>query len=159
MLYLDASALIKRYYHESGSDAVNARFATGERIFTSVLSYAEVQAALGRKYHQRGLSRADFQRACDGFRWHFVIGLSVLEADTNTMAAVPALVERYPIRGEDAVHLSAALWLRDMVRLIPQFAPGERTVEFGTADKQLARYARDWSERVAPHSGFEILHL
>lgn len=159
MLYLDASSLVKRYYQEAGSDAVNARFALGERIFTSVLSYAEVQAALGRKYHQRTLSRTGFKRARNRFLQDFVLDFSVLEMDTNTMAAVPALVERNAIRGADAVHLSAALWLRDMVRLFPEFAPGERTVEFGTADKQLERYARHWSEQFAPDSGLAVVHF
>lgn len=159
MLYLDASALVKRYFREAGSEAVNARFAVGERIFTSVLSYAEVQAALGRKCHQGRLSRADFKRARDSFLQDFVFNLSILEVDTNTVAAVPALVERYPIRGADAIHLSAALWLRDRVRLVAEFAAGEKTVEFGTADKQLEGFARDWSEQIARNSGLVVLHF
>lgn len=143
MLYLDASALVKRYLREPGSEAVDARFAPRERIFTSVLSYAEVQAAIGRKLHQGTLTLAVFTRARDAFLQEYVLFLNALELDVRTLAALPTLIERYPIRGADAVHLSAALWLRDMVRFAPEFARGEERVEFGTADERLGRFARD----------------
>src|SRR5437879_11791786 len=61
MLYLDASVLAKRYFTERGTDAVQTRFRSGERIFTSVLSYAEIHAALGRKYRARELKANDFE--------------------------------------------------------------------------------------------------
>lgn len=143
MLYLDASALVKRYLVEPGSDAVNARFVDGERVFTSMLSYAEVHAALARKLRQRDLTVPQFNRVREVFVGEFVLFLNALALDVRTLSAVPTLVERYPIRGPDAVHLSAALWLRDMVWFAPEFAGGEKHVEFGTADEQLGRFAQD----------------
>ena len=147
MLYLDASALVKRYVREQGSDAVQARFEAGEKIFTSALSYAEVQAALaklyrmGKRRRDTGLRRREFVRARKRFVEDWLFSLSILELDTKAMTALPDLVERYPLRGADAVHLSSALWLRDMCSVVPAFSRGEARVEFGVADKTLAQTA------------------
>ncbi|MFQ5694586.1 MAG: type II toxin-antitoxin system VapC family toxin [Terriglobia bacterium] len=143
MIYLDASALVKRYVQEPGSEAIDLRFARAERIHTSLLSYAEVLAALGRKYHRGELQSSAFRRARDKFLRDFVLLLDVLDMDTTTLVALPGLVERYPIRGADAVHLSSALWLRDMVLMVPEFAAGNVAVEFCTSDRRLSEFARD----------------
>lgn len=142
MLYLDASALVKRYVREPGSDIVNARFEANERIFTSTLSYAEVEAALGRKQRTGEIDLEESRRARERFRRDYIFFLNILELDVGTLAALPSLVDQFPIRGADAVHLSAALWLRDMMRLVPDFAQGETHLEFGTADDELKQFAR-----------------
>ena len=46
ILYLDASALVKRYVAEPGSTEVNDAIATAEVIGTAIISRAEVAAAL-----------------------------------------------------------------------------------------------------------------
>ncbi|MGH9788924.1 MAG: type II toxin-antitoxin system VapC family toxin [Candidatus Acidiferrales bacterium] len=141
MLYFDASALVKRYLRESGSDEVDNLFKRDEQLFTSVLSFAEVHAAFGRKLHNREINRAVFERARSGFLDDYMFALYSLNLDVGTMAAVPSLTERHPIRGADAVQLSSALWLRDMTWLSPEFAAGDRTVKFVTADERLAEFA------------------
>ena len=78
----------------------------------------------------------------------FLFTLNVLEVDTNTMTALPGLVEQFPLKAADAVHLSAALWLRDMCRLVPDFAAGDTTIEFGVADQRLARVAAQYGCKV-----------
>lgn len=141
MLYLDASALVKRYLREPGSDEVNSLFIRGDRLFTSILSYAEVQAAMGRKFHAREVTHTHFERAREKFLEDFVLVLNVLDMDVGTMAAIRTLVSQHPIRGADGVHLAAALWLRDMIRLVPSFAAGDESIEFITSDTDLAGYA------------------
>lgn len=144
MLYFDASALVKRYLRESGSDEVDNLFKRDERLFTSILSFAEVHAAFGRKMHNREINRSVFERAKSGFVDDYLFALDSLNLDVGTMAAVPSLVERHPIRGADAVQLSSAMWLRDMTRLVPGFAAGDKSVKFVTADERLAEFALQW---------------
>lgn len=141
MLYFDASALVKRYLRESGSDEVDNLFKLEERLFTSVLSFAEVHAAFGRKFHYREISRTVFERAKTGFLDDYLFALYSLNLDVGTMAAVPSLIERHPIRGADAVQLSSALWLRDLTWFSPGFAEGDKQVKFVTADERLAEFA------------------
>lgn len=142
MLYFDASALVKRYLRERGSEDVNNLFLGGQRLFTSVFSYAEILAAFGRKYHAREIDKTTFEQARERFLQDFVLVLHILEMDTGTLAAVRSLVEQHPIRAGDAVQLAAALWLRDMLRLSPSFAAGEQKLEFITNDTQLTGFAR-----------------
>ena len=71
------------------------------------------------------------------------ISINVVELDARSLEALPDLVLRYPISGADAVHLSSALSLRDAIRLVPGLAPGETRLEFGVADRTLARFARE----------------
>lgn len=148
MLYLDTSALIKRYSSEKGSRAVLARFDSEERIFTSRLSFAEVHASLGRKFRAGELNAQNLAKIREEFISDWLFSLSVLDLDVGTMSAINHLVEQYDLKAGDAIHLSAAFWLRDTI-LLGRF-PGDagETVEFGVADKQLARIARKCGLRV-----------
>jgi predicted nucleic acid-binding protein len=142
MLYIDSSALVKRYVQESGSKAVTSRFERGEAIYTSVLSFAEVHAAIGRKYLDRELSVNEKGKLVDEFQADWVSNLSILELTTNTMSALPSLCEQYFLKASYAIHLSAAFWLRDAIRLSAKgFEGGGNVVEFGVSDLRLGEAA------------------
>jgi uncharacterized protein len=148
MLYLDTSALVKRYSLEKGSKAVLARFEGHEKIFTSRLSFAEVHSALGRKFRAGELTSHQLSQVRDEFENDWLFSLSILDLDVGTMSAISQLVEQYDLKAGDAVHLSAAFWLRDGIRIgRAQGRPAE-FVEFGVADKQLAGIARRCGLRV-----------
>lgn len=149
MLYLDSSVLVKRYVQEAGSKAVASRFETGEAIYTSVLSFAEVHAAFGRKYRQKEISVTVKQKLVNDFLDDWLFGLSTLEVSTATMSAIPNLCEQYLLRASDAIHLSAALWLKDRFRFHAK--DGESIVEFGASDRQLGEAARK--------CGFNVFNL
>jgi uncharacterized protein len=142
MLYLDSSALVKRYVQEEGSKAVTSRFERGETIYTSVLSFAEVHAAIGRKYRERELSINEKEKLVDEFQTDWFFSLSILELTTHTMIALPALCEQYFLKAGDAIHLSAAIWLKDSMRVHAKgFEGSGNIVEFGASDRQLREAA------------------
>lgn len=141
MLYLDSSVLVKRYAQEPGSDALRARFRTGEKIFTSVLSYAEVLASVARKHRQRQLSDEDLEEAQERFVKDWSSFLDVIEMNVGTMNEIRGLTTNYNLRGADAVHLSAALWVRNTFRMELQDTADSR-LEFGVSDQRLASVAR-----------------
>jgi uncharacterized protein len=142
MLYLDSSALVKRYVQEEGSKAVNSRFEQGEAIYTSVLSFAEVHATIGRKYREKQLSIHNKKKLVDDFLYDWLFSLTVLELTTHTMSALPTLCDQYFLKASDAVHLSAAFWLKDAIRVHRKGVEGSgNIVEFGVSDRQLAKAA------------------
>jgi predicted nucleic acid-binding protein len=141
MLYLDASALMKRYVTEKGSGALNARFERGEDIFTSLLSFGEIHTAIARAHRMKKLTTEELTRVREEFLNDWLFGLSAIEVNVNTMSALPGLVESYPLRAADAVHLSAAFWLRDTLRLRGHRPLPKDEMEFGVADKRLAEAA------------------
>jgi predicted nucleic acid-binding protein len=143
MLYLDASALAKRYFNEKGSAVVTARFESGERIFTSILSYAEIQSAIARKFREKVLDGQEFNRLRGAFRDDWLFSLSTLDLDLNSMTALPGLVETYSLKAGDAIHLSTAVWLKDSLSVGVGSGKTGATVEFGVADNQLAKVAQE----------------
>lgn len=112
MTYADSSVIVKRYYEELGTERVRERLASAERVFTSRLAYAEVHAALARKRRERDISEAAYRRTASAFESDWP-AYDQIALDAATLDAVPRLVRRYALRGADAVHLAAALWLRE----------------------------------------------
>ncbi len=142
MLYLDSSALVKRYVQEEGSKAVTSRFDRGETIYTSVLSFAEVHAAIARKYRNGELSINQKKKLIDEFQADWLFSLNILELTTITMIALPSLCEQYFLKAGDAVQLSAAFWLKDAIRVRAKgFEESGNFVEFGVSDRQLGKAA------------------
>jgi len=64
------------------------------------------------------------------------------------MSALPRLVEQYELRAGDAIQLSTAFWLKDTSRLRRRRDLPEETLEFGVADRRLAKVAQDCGFKV-----------
>jgi uncharacterized protein len=148
MLYLDSSALVKRYSNEKGSHSVIARFESGERIFTSMLTFGEVHSFLGRKFRSKEISGTELAKLRESFLNDWLFGLNILDVDNRTMSQLPQLVEQYDLRAGDAIHLSVAVWLRDTIRLRGHRGRLEETVEFGVADRRLVKAAQECGFRL-----------
>lgn len=127
ILYLDASALVKRYVKEPGSDKVSQAISQADLVGTGLVSRAEVAAALGKAVRVGALPRQEALASLQVFRseWFDLVRVQMTEA---TMARADAVAWEQGLRGYDAVHLAAAsLW---------QEAMGE-TVTLATFDQQL----------------------
>lgn len=127
IVYLDASALVKRYVAESGSPEVAALIAGAAVTGTACITRAEVAAALAKAVRVQALAPAEAAAAWRVFRaqWVDLVRLNLTEA---LLAQAAALAWEQGLRGYDAVHLAAArLW---------QTALGE-PVTLATFDRQL----------------------
>lgn len=131
IVYLDASALVKRYVSEPGSSEVGGLIRRAQALGTAVLSRAEVAAALAKAVRVRALDRDAATAALKSFTadWDDLIRLQLSEA---LAARAAALAWEYALRGYDAVHLASALFWRDTLG-----AP----VTVATYDRELARGA------------------
>jgi predicted nucleic acid-binding protein len=132
LIYADSSVIVKRYYAERGSDLLTSRWTTIDRIFTSRVTYAEIHAALARKARDGDLSRVSFRTASSAFEQEWPAYDHIL-VDEATLRDVRSLVRRHPLRGFDAIHLSAALWLRAQLG---------RPLEFWASDQRLEAAAK-----------------
>lgn len=110
ILYLDSSAIVKRYIQEAGSSELNSLIVESQGIGTNIISRAEVAAGIMRATRLSILLGEDALRALRAFRleWESYQRLGVNEA---TVARADDLVINYDLRGYDAVHLASAhLW-------------------------------------------------
>jgi predicted nucleic acid-binding protein len=142
MLFLDTSVFVKVYFRESGSDAVIARFtASGQSLAASVLCYAEMHSAMARKFREGQISSAELSRMRQSFERDWETLVHSVELNRQTMAAIPGLVEQYPLKAGDAIQLSAALWLSKVLSA-GIYSGASKGFEFGVSDQILAECAR-----------------
>ena len=148
MLYFDSSALIKHYVQEKGSDGVGRRLREEENasrlVFTSVLSFAEIHAALARRAKDRSLAAGQFIRARANFDSDWVSGLTAIDLGPEILSIVRNSVEQFALRGADMVHLASAMWLRNAGVAARS---GDRII-FLSSDRLLVK--------AAASSGFEV---
>ncbi len=110
MIYLDTSALVKKYVAEIGTLKLRALLRGVGDLATSKLTYAEATASFARKRRDGGIGAAAYKSVIRGFEedWQ---RLTVVELTDDLLPRIKSLVERHGLRGADAVHLASALWL------------------------------------------------
>jgi len=127
ILYLDASALVKRYVAEAGSAEVGAVVSQAAIAGTALVSRAEVAAALGKAVRVNALTQEKALAALQVFRndWGDLVRIQMTEM---VVACADSLAWDHGLRGYDAVQLASALSWQD--------ALGEQ-VTMATFDKHL----------------------
>jgi len=131
IVYLDASALVKRYVAEAGSDEVASLVDTASVVGTSIISRAEVAAALAKASRMKVVPHREAEAALRAFGDEWT-ALARLQMTEMLVARAAAVAWDHGLRNYDAVHLAAALLWQDMM--------GER-VTVATFDHQLWRAA------------------
>lgn len=131
MNYLDTSALIKRFVAEKGSPLIQTIVTQKGPVATAKIAYAEVYAGLTRKHREGHLSDASYALSCRQFEsdWGAYIRIDLRD---EILLMARDLIQRYPLRGFDAIHLASALSLKSALGL---------GITFAAADERLLRAA------------------
>lgn len=114
ILYLDTSALLKKYFKEPGSAEVIGRWKEAKAIVTSSVAYAETLASFYRKKREVTINAKTFGNILKSFRrdWSSFIRVEVSDDLNET---IDKIVDDYPLRGFDAIHLASALIIDETV--------------------------------------------
>ena len=93
---------------EPYSSDVISRWKSAEQIVTSSVAYAETMASIYRKKREAGLADKLIKKIVDGFHrdWESFIRVEVNNALNDNIRYV---VEKYQLRGFDAIHLASAI--------------------------------------------------
>ncbi len=98
LLYVDTSALFKRYVEENESEAVLARIEEAPAVGTALITRVEVAAALAQAVRQRRMARNEAQEAEREFldHWddHHVERLAEDHRHASLLASGLAAIER-----------------------------------------------------------------
>jgi predicted nucleic acid-binding protein len=145
ILYLDTSALVKRYVIETGSKEVNALIEQADIVGSVMLTQVEMASAMARAVRMNWVEIDIAHNAWQDFRLHW--------QSFTRLSFTPVLVERalrlawdHGLRGYDATHLAAALnWQETM----------EMPVTLATFDRELWLAAKKagmaaWPEGLLP---------
>jgi hypothetical protein len=138
--YLDASALIKRYAPESGSQWIVGLTDPGAdtTILLSEITLAEMAAAFAAKHRSgQSFTREQRDRALSRFLQECDEQLTLLQVDRYVIDLAVELTQSHRLRGYDAVQLASGMMaLRDLA------AQGYSPVTFVAADEDLLAAAR-----------------
>lgn len=101
-LYVDSSALIKRYVDEPESETVDELLAAATALVTARHTVVEVRRNLARLTPARALGAAqrEFRRDLEAF--------SIVELDEGTCELAATIAETTGARSLDALHIAAA---------------------------------------------------
>lgn len=148
MIFVDASALVKRYVREQHSVKVRHLLAA-RPVAISRLSEIEVPSALARLVRERRLSIRARERALAAFvvdltSWH------VVEMTTAVTALARTALVQHELRAGDAIQLASAIWLRRTVSLTGLLAFDTRLVAAALAEQFTVPLAAGRRRPVSP---------
>lgn len=114
ILYLDTSALLKKYFKEVASTDVISMWKEAAAIVTSSVAYAETMASFYRKKREVNINENIFVSIIDSFHkdWESFIRV---EVNNDLNEKIDKLVALHPLRGFDAIHLASALMIHENV--------------------------------------------
>lgn len=131
--FFDSSALVKRYIEEKGSDRVAAILSSASALGVSIICVPEIVSALCRRRRERKLSTQDYQNTKASVLSD-IDDATVIGITEDVIAHAVALLEQFPLRSADALHVAcASQWSTDL---------------FVSADDRQCKAARAHSLRV-----------
>ena len=133
ILYLDTSALVKRYFLEQQTNELLSKWVQAELIVTSSVAYAETVASLFRKKRESSLDEEVIQQVLGAFLMDWKSFFRV-EVSDELNEIVLRVVQSYALRGFDAIHLASAFLTRTSI-------PND--ILFACFDQRLAQAARE----------------
>jgi predicted nucleic acid-binding protein len=142
IVYLDASALVKRYVAERGSRETRELSTKADVVGTSLITRAEVAAALAKAVRLGIVEPNSGRKAQRAFasQWPDIAKVPVSEA---LVSRAEALAWDFALRGYDAVQLASALFWQEAVGA---------EITLGTFDRQLWDAGKKVGVRIWPET-------
>jgi len=135
----DSSVLVKRHVREVGTSWFQALTdpSSGNTIIIAEISIVEVYSALNRRVRETSLDHTGYARVISDFEALCVAEYQVIELTTPIIAHTRDLLERYPLRANDALQLVSALSANAAL-----IAAGLPALTFLSADNRLLNAAQ-----------------
>jgi len=113
-LYLDSSAVVKRYILETHSAEVMNLINTSKIVITSIITRVEVTAALTKACRLKFISESELITTKGLFyeEWDNFVRLPINE---QTVLKAGEIAVQYSLRAYDAVHLASAVIIESMI--------------------------------------------
>ena len=113
-VFCDSSALAKRYIEEKGSDQVQAILSSASALAVSVICVPEIVSALCRRRRERKISTEEYRNAKASVLSD-IDDATVIGITEEVIAQAVALLEQFPLRSADALHIACASeWSTDL---------------------------------------------
>jgi len=107
-VFLDTSAFAKRYVAEQKSDKVMELCQQADSLVVSVICVPELISTLSRLLREKKLTKAAFRKLKNDAIADLA-DVDVCQITPNVLVSVVSLLESYPLRAMDALHVACAL--------------------------------------------------
>lgn len=107
-VFLDTSAFAKRYVAEQGSDKVLELCQQADSLIVSVICLPELISTLSRLLRENKFAKADYQKL-KGDAMADMADIDICQITPAILSSVIPLLETYPLRAMDALHIACAL--------------------------------------------------
>lgn len=156
-IYLDSSALVKRYSLEPGTQLLNVAFQeiSPGRLACSAITILEVFSILVRKRNDGRLMQGPFERAFNQLEAEVIQNDEFVTLDINpsVLSSALSLIAQHNINSSDAIILSSALTRQHSLQLTND------NLMFWASDKRLLRAAQAEGLTVFDPEIETLLHL
>ena len=106
-IFLDTSALAKRYVQEPGSEELEELFSSvATEVFVSTLAFVEFAAAMGRKLRSKEIAKASARKAIRELEKDWYDLFVKISWTENLAESAASIALQYSLKGADAVHLA-----------------------------------------------------
>ncbi len=113
-VFLDSSALAKRYIEEQGSNRLEEILSSASSLGVSILCVSEVVSALCRRRREKSLSPQQYLQA-KGALFEDIEDSSIVNVTDRVVARAVELLERWSLRSSDSLHIASAVeWSADL---------------------------------------------
>lgn len=106
--FFDSSAFAKRYVDESGSGQVEEFCQQTTELALAVICVPEIVSALNRRRRDKTLTAAEYRRAKESLL-EDIRDATVVNLTPGVVTRSVELLENYPLRAMDALHIACAL--------------------------------------------------
>jgi predicted nucleic acid-binding protein len=112
MFYWDTSALVKQFIQEVGSREAIALRTDAPPHATATIAYTETFSALRRRVRETALKELQYDEVVRRFlrEWPAYVRITL---DQHVLHRTRSLLERYPLRTLEAIHLASAIELQE----------------------------------------------
>lgn len=132
-IFVDSSALSKRYVQETGSSRLEEILAEASSLGISRICLTEIVSALCRRRRERSLSKDQYLKAKQAL-FTDIGDASVVDLTDEVIQRAVDSLERWPLRSSDSLHIACASeWPADL---------------FVSADEKQCQAAREYGLRV-----------
>lgn len=107
-VFLDTSAFAKRNVAEKGADKVMALCLKADSLVVSVVCLPELISTLSRLVREKKFTRTEYQKL-KGEAMADLADVDICQITADVLVSVVSLLESYPLRAMDAVHVACAL--------------------------------------------------
>ncbi len=142
ILYLDTSALIKRYITEPGSKEITVMIKQAEAVGSTLLTQVEMASALAKAVRMDWVESHDAKLAWQEFLSHWE-SFAQIPVTVGLMERATQIAWEYGLRGYDATHFASALIWQELVEI---------PVTLATFDRELWLAAKKAGMAVWPES-------